>query len=153
MEGLRSPSLIHEKKDISAVIEKEDSSNLTVIDTVPFDKNQKIVVLSINKIFDKERYPELNSLCAEWSIKRSDLIDIIKISDFISGHDVQYLYSTLPCEYEGYLKVGLEEFYFNVNAGSYITLMNAKDESIYMGCTNKDCEQYFAMNGGSISDK
>lgn len=109
-----------------------------------------IKILSIKKVFDKNRYPELNDDCAKWIITKEDIVNVVSISEKMTGTDMEYLYNTLPCEYEGELIIDGKEYYYSINAGSYIILVDDKDNSTYLGCSNKKCEKFFIMEGGKI---
>jgi hypothetical protein len=82
------------------------------------------------------------TICMTWTLTAKHIEQIIKDSELISGPDWHHLFEHLPCSITGQLKQKDRTFEFQINGGSWLTVMN-NDTTIYFGYFKPDSDDLF----------
>jgi hypothetical protein len=97
-----------------------------------------IDVLSLEKVINDKNTGFIS--CDNWTLNKQDIISIIQQSDTVSFIIVDNMFSTLPCEYKGEVRINNEKYKFLINAGAYSIIYNS-DTTFYLGYFEKN--KYF----------
>jgi hypothetical protein len=124
----------------SSILKDSDKKCATIfssnIDTVIIKKMDK-------KVNYKSPYwSKYSSKCTKWELDSNKIVDIIKSRKKIDPSEFDYLYSVLPCYYEGYVFINGKKYYFYINSGSYLVLRRNGNETHY-SIGNKIFLNYF----------
>jgi hypothetical protein len=120
---------------------KDSDKNRTII----FSNNIDTIV--IKKMDKKVNYrspywSKYSSKCTNWELDSNKIVDIIKSRKRIDVSEFDYLYSVLPCYYEGYVFINSKKYYYYINSGSYLVLRHNGNETYY-SIGNKIFLNYF----------
>ena len=98
-----------------------------------FKPKENFKVVNYDKVID-EQIKDVDTLsCSQWKLNSLDIEKVINESKPISVHEWHYIYGHLPCEYQGKLLQGSEEFEFSINAGGWMKIYNKGVSSIILG--------------------
>lgn len=123
----------------------ENVQETAVVESQPFSDKDSIQILKVSDVKIEKDAKEFSDKCKSWNLNSDSIIKIVRLSERISGEDMHHLYYRLPCEINGKLKWGSRTYDFMINAGSFLHL-SSTDTSFYLGCSKKECQQYFLMS-------
>ncbi len=104
--------------------------------------NNKIEVVNITGLeLTKSEDEDIVNECKKWKISKEDVEKIFKNSKEYEYYPYDVFYQT-PCNINGEAKINNKMWSFYINGGGITTLENNK-ESIYLGCSSKECESFF----------
>ena len=128
------------KEELEMVYQKYQRTNKLESDFFVFDEQFDLVTFNKNN-----KYPSSDtdtSKCNSWIIDDKNLKQIIAESRFIEGQEWHYLFSHLPCQYEGQLKQKNLTYKFTMNSGAWGTI-ERNDSIRYYGVFGEQFDKYF----------
>jgi hypothetical protein len=100
-------------------------------------------ILSASKFGDSSTGPAKDvNACKRWTLSKKDILHIFRSSELIGGTEWDLAYAVMPCSYKGEFLMDGKKGNYEVNAGSYVTLV-FKDTTIFLGCKSKRNYKYF----------
>ena len=117
-----------------------------------FEKGDEFAILSFKETHDYPSSETDTTICETWTLNVKDIEKIIKESETISGPDWHHLFDHLPCSITGQLKQTNRTYGFQLNAGSWLTVMN-NDTTIYFGYFKQDGDKLFMSTPVNLEDE
>ncbi|MBB3696460.1 hypothetical protein KMW28_10280 [Flammeovirga yaeyamensis] len=108
----------------------------------PFDKSKEFQIVTIKKSNEYPSSDNGKSVCEKWNLGHAQIQRIIKDAQSISGPEWHHSFGHYPCEIEGKLSQGENEFTYSINSGSWLTV-SSSDTTLMFGSFNKNYNKYF----------
>lgn len=127
---------------------QKDDTNTNSQDTVNkdnvtnFDNADLFEIVKYRKTNDYPSSETDTTICKTWTLTVKEIEKIIMDSEIIRRPDWHHLFEHLPCSIKGQLKQIDKTFEFQINGGSWLTIMN-NDMPIYFGYFKQDGDELF----------
>lgn len=139
----------------STLLEVEDNVNeensdtvLPIKKTIELHRAKNIDIISIEKRVEQDSGEnDFSKKCKVWNLRKTDIEQIVRLSQLIDSHEFHYLYYVLPCELKGLLKIDNQQFHYTINAGAFVKLSNS-DTTFILGYQKKNWRKFFLTEGG-----
>lgn len=88
-----------------------------------------------------------------WSLKKKDIDEIMKLSSEITENEWHFSYPVTPCniDIKGYYYNG-KKYDIQINGGSYLFIYDG-EKTIISGCDLPDCRKYFLRSKENMSEE
>lgn len=115
----------------------------TIIPSLDLTKDTSFEILSTKYELSADSIDnEFYKKCKGWSLSVDQIKKIIPRLEPIDAHELNYLYSVTPCEMKGKIKIGVQEYDYLINAGSFMKIYN-RDTTYIFACRDKRCAKFF----------
>lgn len=140
------PAIEQNEKEVQAVdepITKPAGKQLI------FNPSESFKIKSAEATNDYPSSDSDTSYCTDWKLTKADITLIIKSMSPIHNSDWHYLYAQLPCVYSGTLEQDGQDFAFEINGGSWVSIQQSDAFKLY-GDVSGDLKNLFIVEAGNL---